>query len=149
LWWDYGATLEGYTGRNSVIVGPSRATLRTVAKYAEMSDAELVEVDCDCEPDEKVKDVALALLAENSTETAEIMRRYGADYLLVRGENLINIWAIATAAEKVAEDYVDADKPTERAQGTTLGRMLKSHDLEGGLVIAYSDEDVTIYQLVE
>jgi hypothetical protein len=149
LWWDYGATLEGYTNRESVIVGPSRATLKTVAKYAALSDDELALVECDCEPDEKVKDVALALVAENSTEASEIMRKYGAGYVLVRGENLEGIYAIATAAEKNPQDYIEAGRPTEKAHATVLGKMLKSQDLEGGLVIAYSDEAVTIYQLVD
>lgn len=148
LWWDYGDTLEGYTGRNSMIIEPSKAILRTVAMYSKMSDAELEKVVCEnCEPYEKVRDVALALLAEDPGETANTMRKYDADYLLVHDNNRRHFGVFAFAAEKRVEDYRGPNyEPTEKAFKTIAGRMLQKKDIEG-FERVYSDEKVIIYQL--
>lgn len=146
LWWDYGKTLEGYTGRNSIIIAQSMAILKTVSKYAAMSDEEMEKAKCECEPDERVKDVALALVAEDPKETADIMKEYGADYLLVRDENKNNLWAIASASEKSGEDYVENGELKDMAFNTTVFRTLNAEDLEG-FEMVYSDESVVVYWL--
>jgi hypothetical protein len=148
LWWDYGPSLEGYTGRNSLIIQPSKAILRTVSIYSKMSDAELEKVVCDyCEPDEKVRDVALALLAEDPKETADIMKKYDADYLLVHDNNRRHFGVFAFATGRRVEDYRGPNyEPTEKAFKTIVGRMLQMDEIEGFEKV-YSDEKVIIYQL--
>lgn len=148
MWWDYGKTLEGYTGRRSVVIDQSMAIMKTVSKFANMSDEELEAMDCRCDPDEVVRDVAIALMAEDPDETATIMKNYSADYLLVHEENRVNFWAIVFASRKNVEDYSENHEPTERAFGTTVFRAINHEELEG-FDLVYIDEKVVIYRLRE
>lgn len=144
-WWDYGGMIEGYTGRDVVIKASSRKMLRTVAKYARLSDSELEEIECEnCEPHEKLSDVAEALTTTNPEKTIEIMNRYGSEFLLVHTSDKDKLYAILFAIDKNPEDYISNGKMTEKASETVLARAILEQPIEG-FELAYEDDSVRVY----
>ncbi len=148
-WWDEGQQVHGMTGREVVIDGPSRAVLKTVAKYAAMSEEELREVECEfCDPEERVRKVADALLAEGGLETAKAMKELGASHLLVSQQDRKFLYAISLASSGDSSPYLKDWEPTEKAEKTLLFRAARGEELEG-LERVYGDENVFIYELEE
>lgn len=148
-WWDYGPTIMGYCGRDSVIYAPSRSILNTISMYSTMSKEELEGIECpQCMDNEIVEDVALALTSENTSETIRIMEKYGVEYLLVNAEDNEKGFAIFTAAGMDASRYFDGFVPNENVKNTTLYRMILGSELEG-FENVYNDKFVRIDKIKE
>ncbi|MBR9679895.1 MAG: hypothetical protein GOU99_02505 [Candidatus Altiarchaeota archaeon] len=147
-WWDYGHMIRGKTGRDTILFGPSREILFSVAKYAALSQAERDKVICvDCNPHAWVEDVADALVTTDPDKTAEIMHTYGAEYVLVTEQEVGKSYSIMFVAGLDPHDYLTADyEPLEPALEMVLFRMLSSEEISG-FELVYSDSSVWIYQL--
>lgn len=86
-WWDYGRSIEGYTGRGVVVETLSKEMLPTVAEYLRMPPELQREAEKKMEkkgvPHENIMDVAKAFTTKNSQEAIEIMKKYNASYLFI------------------------------------------------------------------
>lgn len=147
-WWDYGHMIRGVAKRDSIIFAPSRQILNTVAKYAMLSEEELRTVDCpDCNPHEKILDVAKALVTENPDETVQIMKKYNATYVLVSNTDEQKAWALFDIAGKDYNEYLrDKMEFTESGRQTTLCKFLENRIERFSLV--FEDMDVKIYEMI-
>lgn len=148
-WWDYGPTIIGLAERETIVDGPSREILFTVAMYAAMSDEERENVECpDCNPHEKIMDVVNALVTEDPSETIDIMSKYDAEYLLIRQEDKSKSYAIFMISDKDHIEYInDNYEPTEKALDTVIIKAIHGEELEG-FELVYSDDDVNIYRII-
>ncbi|UCD03598.1 MAG: hypothetical protein JSW73_03600 [Candidatus Woesearchaeota archaeon] len=146
-WWDYGHIIRGQAEREAIVWEPSKEILFTVARYAAMSNEEREKVECpQCNPHDRILDVVNALIAEDASETIEIMSKYNATYLLVRWEDKHKSYVIFLISDKDPADYVtEYYEPKEAALSTTLFRAINSEDIEG-FELVYSDDSVNIYQ---
>jgi asparagine N-glycosylation enzyme membrane subunit Stt3 len=149
-WWDYGHVIRGQAEREAIVWEPSKEILFTVAKYAAMSNEEREKVECpQCNPHDRIMDVVNALIAEDPSETIEIMSKYNATYLLVNQGDRTKSYVIFLVSDKDPADYVTTDyKPKETALTTTLFKAINGEEIEG-LELAYTDDSVNIYEKIE
>lgn len=147
-WWDYGHTIRSETGRDAIVYEPSKEILFTVAKYAAMSAEERAAVECPhCSPPERILDVADALLTEKPAVTAEVMKKYGAEYVFVTKGDSAKAYAMFLAAGKEPEPYLTAEyNILKSAYALVFFRMINAEQIPG-FELAYSDDDARIYRL--
>jgi hypothetical protein len=141
-WWDYGDSIEGYTGMESVIDTPAR--------YIEQTIADPSSIEEWMEDETPIRDVASGLIANDPSITLSLMEKYGANYLLtdIRDQHGI-LYAIVLGAGKDTDDYLDwrDDSLTELGQSTVIHRIWKGEDIPG-LEVVYSDLEVKVLKRV-
>ncbi len=145
-WWDYGPSIIGYGERDSVIYAPSREILDTISRYAGMSEEELESIECPgCMGHSVVRDVAVALTSENASETAEIMEKHGAEYLLVTSGDTHFASTVFSAAGRDVSRYFDMGtlEPLEEAKDTVMFRVIEGEETKGFTEV-YSDGSAKI-----
>jgi len=148
-WWDYGPTIIGYCGRESVLYAPSKSILNTISMYMLMSKEEIEKIECpQCMDNDIVEDAATALATDDPSETIRIMEKYGAEYLLVNAADNEKGLAIFTAAGKDITHYFDMFTPNENVKNTTLYKMILGNELEG-FENVYNDKYVRIDKIKE
>ncbi len=142
-WWDYGHSIKGYTGRNVIITDPSKSIINTIYDPSHIKS---------WEDDEKVKAVASALVADNSTQTKNIMYQYNADYILTgnRDPSFIS-YAIYQAAGLNSNDYLKISsngilEPTELGRQTLIYRLWSEDNIED-FELVFSDINSKIYKI--
>ncbi|UCG68404.1 MAG: hypothetical protein JSV09_11395, partial [Thermoplasmata archaeon] len=143
-WWDYGHAIRGYTGRNVVIDNPSKSIENTIV------DSSTIE---NWEDEEKVKRVAQALVATNSSETIDIMKQYNSKYLITSNRDSSGItYAFFQAADLKIGDYMEVTKEmsfrefTEKGRQTLIYRIWAGENIQG-LELVYSDIGTRIYAI--
>lgn len=141
-WWDYGHAIRGYTGRNVVIYAPSKSLENTIVDSSSITE---------WEDEEKVRRVAQALVATDTTETVSIMKEYNASYLVTAYRDSAGIGtAFFRAANLEPSDYVRPTngvprlEPTEAGRRTLIYRIWRGEDIPG-LELTYSDIHTRVY----
>jgi len=141
-WWDYGFSVEGYTGLESVIDRPARYIEQTIY------DPSLIEEWGENET--AIRDVSSGLIAVDNNLTLAMMEKYGASYLLtnIRDQHGV-LYALVLGAGKDIDDYRDwrDDSLTELGQKTVIHRIWKGEDIPG-LEVVYSDLEVKVLKRV-
>jgi len=141
-WWDYGDSIIGYTGRNSVIRFVSKEMLDTVAMYKYLEPEEQKKWEVAATPHGKIKDVATVLTTKNPREAIEIMEKYNASYLFIyrRDASISHIFFSALGETPIKPD-------TEEFRMTIIGKASKSQEIDG-FKLVYSDENVKLYKAI-
>lgn len=143
-WWDYGNMIIGYGEREAIATKPSKRLLIGVTNASEN-----VETD----PEERVQDIATALTTTDPKETADVMRRYGSEYVFVPvgtfGDEGKAKWIFYSSGLSLAEveSYWVDGKIIGKGVNTVLYKMLNEMNIQGFRLI-YSDKDTRVYQLV-
>ena len=148
-WWDYGHMIVGYGERDCVGKNPSEEALVSIADSTGQRELD---------PHEKIVDVGKALTTTNVSETAAIMEKYGATYLLVTTEDGKGkpYWIFHFAGLDFYADYwnttwqatdlpFDPNQYNETGKETVIYKVLTHADLPG-FTLVYSDENVKIYK---
>jgi asparagine N-glycosylation enzyme membrane subunit Stt3 len=135
-WWDYGHMIRGATSRDVIITGPSQ-------ELAGM-DEKKYEEKYGFEPDEKVKDVALALRTDDITVTDQIMDRYNARYIYTAVYDLDNIGAMLAGEPG---DYY-TDYYTELGQGRQAVPSMKFYNSTLARLQLFKGKGLKNYRLV-
>ncbi|UCE36440.1 MAG: hypothetical protein JSW00_13075 [Thermoplasmata archaeon] len=143
-WWDYGHAIRGYTGRNAVIYSPSKSIKNTIVDPSTIKD---------WEDEDRVKRVAQALVATNSSETINVMKQYNSKYLITSHRDSSGItYAFFQAADLEISDYMEVSKGmsfrefTEKGRETLIYRVWAGEDIPG-LELVYSDINSRIYTI--
>jgi hypothetical protein len=132
-WWDYGHTIRDLGERDVIVFAPSREILSTIKNPAWNET-----VSGEYSSHYKIQDVAEALLAADSGETAQIMKSYNATYVFVYEKDRINSWAM----------YYALGEPVATPTNTILDRALNNQQI-AHFELVYSDEFCVVYKLVE
>ncbi len=137
-WWDYGHMIRAYAEREPVIDAPSREILATtVSRHIGKSPD---EIECpDCTPHAVIRDVSEALLAEDSKELAEIMKKYGASVFYAQNSDKYKSFAFYVS---VGEEPKDPD--SDEFFKTVIGMAARAENIDG-FELAYSDETARVY----
>jgi len=144
-WWDYGHSIQGFTGRGSVLLGPSRSIEDTIADPSSIGD---------WEDEARVKKVAEALVATDINVTIGIMEDLGAEYLLTNRRDTTDIsYAFFRAAGLDTTDYLKWSAGGAFSDPTALGRLtliyrIWAGETVPGLELEYSDIDMRILRIV-
>ncbi len=149
-WWDYGHQIRGSAQRDAIVWEPSKEILfTTVASYIVMDDDERAQVECPvCSPHDRIVDVVDALLAETPEETASVMEKYNAEYVVVTEEEKSKLYALLIVAGLETDDYITRDYvPKDAASGFMVLRMANGEEISG-FELVFDDESTRIYRLV-
>jgi hypothetical protein len=95
-WWPYGHGIRGWAERDSIITSPSKDIEDTTY---------FPERVVKWESQARVKDVATALLTADLNETARVMSKYGAKYVMIDRDAITYTDALCKALDKRTEDY--------------------------------------------
>lgn len=144
-WWDYGHMIKGYAERNVIARNPSHEWIEMVA-IARTDPSAIKEFDSN----DKVVDVAKALAASNSTETLQIMEKYGATYIVVYKDDLAKAyWMYKVAGLDPMNYRVQLQNSTwvlnEAAKQTMISRLLDNRDT--GFTLVYQDVSMKVYKI--
>jgi len=142
-WWDYGYSIEGYTGLESIIDKPAR--------YIEQTIWDTSSIEEWSEDENRIKDVASALIAIDPSNTISVMENYDADFLLTNSRDQYGIlYALVLGSGENLDDYFEYDqgeKLTELGKNTVVHRIWKGDGIPG-LELVYSDFQVMILKRV-
>ncbi len=156
-WWDYADGIEKIGHRAVVIREASRNIKETIAGRHRYPWSWIeYELWYPYESEEKVRDVASFFVAENSTESMRIARKYGADYVLVvYPEDTWKFGVIALASGENPDDYVTGNFTMDRiarreiVKRETIGmEMIYGDDVEGFEKV-FDNERMRIYKLIQ
>lgn len=141
-WWDYGDSIIGYTGRDSVIRYTSKELLDTISMYKYVTPEKKKEMEDATIPHEKIQDVSKVLTSENSQDAIKIMKKYNAEYLFVHSNDtrLFSIFQFAIEGIWKEPNKDDIDK-------TIVGMASKGLEIEG-FKLVYSDKNVRLYKIL-
>jgi asparagine N-glycosylation enzyme membrane subunit Stt3 len=144
-WWDYGHMIKGYGERNVIARNPSHEWIEMVA-IARTDPSAIKEFDSN----DKVVDVAKALAASNSTETLQIMEKYGATYIVVYKDDLAKAyWMFKVAGLDPMNYRVQLQNSTwvlnEAGKQTMISRLLDNRDT--GFTLVYQDASMKVYKI--
>lgn len=133
-WWDYGHTIRDLGKRDVIIFSPSYEmdSEHTAGHHWN------VEKSGELASQERIQDVALALLALDSTQTIEIMHKYNATYIFIHHSDITKSWAM----------YYVLGEPSSTSTDTVLSKTLNKEDIQH-FKLAYTDQVATIYELVD
>lgn len=141
-WWDYGDSIIGYTGRNSVIRYTSKELLDTIAMYKYVTPEKKREMEDATISHGIIQDVSRVLTSENSQDAIKIMKKYNAGYLLVHGNDvrLFSVFQFAIKGTWTEYNQEEIDK-------TIVGIASRGLEIEG-FKLVYSDENVKLYKVL-
>lgn len=148
-WWDYGHTVRGIGGRETLVWEPSRDILYTVSKYTAMTDEERAGIECDCSPHYKIADLVGAFTTQDSSWLAEVMYKYEFDYVLVTEEDISKSYSMLMIAGKDPMAHLTGDfKPTELGERLVIVKLVVGENLPG-FELVYSDRFSKIYRYMK
>jgi uncharacterized protein (DUF1330 family) len=137
--------IKGYGERNVIARNPSHEWIEMVA-IARTDPSAIKEFDSN----DKVVDVAKALAASNSTETLQIMEKYGATYIVVYKDDLAKAyWMFKVAGLDPMNYRVQLQNSTwvlnEAGKQTMISRLLDNRDT--GFTLVYQDASMKVYKI--
>ena len=140
-WWDYGHMIKAVGERNVIVRNPSNEILNSIA-----DPNGLKEFDSN----EKILDVASALITDNQSKTVQIMEKYNATYIMVGKNDLVNsVWFFKISGLNYT-DYLVNQGPslgfTDLGQDTMIARLLSNRDTDP-FTLVYGDQEMKIYKL--
>jgi asparagine N-glycosylation enzyme membrane subunit Stt3 len=145
-WWDYGHMIKGYAERNVIVRNPSHEWINMVA-IARTDPSAIKEFD----PNEKLVDVAKALATSNSSETSQIMEKYGATYIVVYKDDSPSVgkaYWIYIVAGLDPTVYITSQNSTSTfssaGMGTMIAKLLDNRDT--GFTLVYQDAVMKVYK---
>ncbi|MBW2975885.1 hypothetical protein KY347_00405 [Candidatus Woesearchaeota archaeon] len=130
-WWDYGHMIRGYTGNDAVIFSPSEEIMWSVAS-GEWDE----EKSGKFSSQEKINDVALALTTSNVSKAMEIMKKYGAGYVLVATDDSDKAYVLFKISS------IELTRTSLYA--SMLQRMINMEGIEG-FELVYEDNTARMY----
>jgi len=152
-WWDYGGMIEGYSEREAIAVYPPLSLLDTIGMYNEFDKQgkERYVSEHDFSEEEKIKEIALFLTAENfSNESVQnIIEKYNVSYIFTRSydKKLAGIFLYA-AVKDLSNYFIDCEEkghycyggtPTDLANQTLIYKMWADEPQIPGLILRYSN----------
>jgi hypothetical protein len=143
-WWDYGNMIIGYGEREAIAINPSEKLLIGVTNTSTP-----IETD----PEERLEDIGKALTATDPNETLAIMKKYGAEFVLVPtgifGDEGKAQWIFYAAGVPLEDmdDYWEDGRLVGQGLDTVLYKMLNKMEVPG-FKLVFSDKDTRIYQAV-
>jgi len=132
-WWDFGHSIRNFGERDVIIFSPSRASIDRHCAPSTWN----VEKSGELASEERTQDVSAALLALDSTQTAEIMRKYNSAYILIHQSDITHSWGM----------YCALGEPSVTPTDTVLSKASNKEDI-ANFKLVYSDQYATIYELV-
>jgi len=139
-WWDYGHMITAVGQRSTVARNPSQEIL------ASISDSSTIK---EFDSNDKIVDIAQALITDNPATLREIMGKYNADYVMVCKDDELKATWMCKVAGLNSSDYIFSDGPmmkfTDIGKITMLAKLLDNKDT--GLTLVYQDAQMKIYQL--
>jgi hypothetical protein len=155
-WWDYADGVEQIGQRNVVIREASRDLKGTIAGRQQYPWSWIeYELWYPYESEDRVRDVANFFIAETSTESLSIARKYGADYaLVVYPYDTWKFPVIVLAAGKNPDEYVTGNFSIEQMESRaivkkdTIGMNLIYGDEVEGFEKVFDNERMRIYQVI-
>ena len=149
-WWDHGGLIKSYTQRRVVVASPSKNILSFVASFGNVGEWN-EKVSDPLTSDKTIKDVALAL--SNKENTREIMKQYGADYILIKKSDKNLIGVISSIAEEKEYNtpqynlcFVDEKACIGLLEESFIKLAIEQVNVED-FELVYTDESVVIYRL--
>ncbi|MGA1822331.1 MAG: HAAS signaling domain-containing protein [Thermoplasmatota archaeon] len=142
-WWDYGYSIEGYTGLEVVIDKPTRFLDESVADTSRINEWE--------EDEEKIKDVANGLITLDPEITVSTMEKYDSTYLLTHIRDSYSIlYALVLGAGMDSDDYFDWETMnlTDLGKNTIVSRIWRGDEIPG-FEIVYSDLEVKLLKRIQ
>ena len=139
-WWDYGHMIKAVGERNVVVRNPSKELLNSVAEPSGIKEFD---------SNQKIVDVATAFTTNNQTETAQIMSKYNATYIMIgQGDLVKSIWMFKAAGLNYT-DYVANQGSilsfTNIGENTMIARLLDNRNT-GPFTLLYQDQQMKIYK---
>ncbi len=132
-WWDYGHMIRAFGERDVVVYAPSPNLNDTIG-------APWTPEKGPFSAEETTRDVARALLSNNSSETLDIMKSYNATYVFVYASDPMKSYGMFVAIG-------ESDKSIRDVEDTFINKALREEEIEG-MELAYSDENVVIYRRI-
>ena len=122
-WWDYGHMIKAVGERNVIVRNPSHEILNSVADPNSIKEFD---------SNQKIVDVATAFTTDNQTETAQIMAKYNATYIMIgKGDLVKSIW-IFKAVGLNYTNYVANQRSilsfTNLGENTMIARLLDNRN---------------------
>ena len=145
-WWDYGHSVRGFTERKTIVDSPARSLENTIF------DTSSIEK---WEAEDKIRDVANALVATDVNDTVDLMEKYDSKYLITAQRDSWGItYALFQAAGLDSNEFIEPSGegiptpmvPTEKGKETLIYRIWAGEKIEG-LDLVYSDINVRVYEL--
>ncbi len=143
-WWDYGNMIIGYGEREAIAINPSEKLLIGIT-----NTSAAIKTD----PEEKLEDIAKALVATDPNDTLTIMKKYGSEFILVPtgifGDEGKAQWIFFAAGVPLddMDDYWEDGRIVSKGIDTVLDKMLNKKEVPG-FTLVFSDKDTRIYQVV-
>lgn len=140
-WWDYGHMITAIGQRNAVARNPSQEILPSIRDSSEINEFDT---------NDKIVDIAQALITDNPSTLLELMEKYNADYVMVCKDDEIKAAWMCKAVGLNSTDYVSSDGPlmkfTDLGKTTMLSKLLDNNN-DTGLTLVYQNAQMKIYQL--
>ncbi len=142
-WWDYGNMIIGYAEREAIATNPSESLKISLTN---------ANADIETDSEEKLQDIAKAMVATDPNDTLAILKKYDAEYMMVPvgifGDELKAKWIFYAAGVDLddMDDYWVTDRFVGKGRDTVLYKMVNKQDVPG-LDLVYSDKDTRIYQV--
>lgn len=136
-WWDYGHAVRGYAEREPVLDGPSESMRSSVADPSRVSH---------WESGAKVSTVASAFTGRDLNGSIQVVKTYGAHYVMVSKNDALKAWAMFQAAGNDPGQYADGTGLKVGAADTLIYKLLYGQAV-AGLDAAYQDADTTIFRV--
>lgn len=139
-WWDYGHMIKAVGERNVIVRNPSHEINNSIADTSGIKEFD---------PNEKILDVAIAFTTVNQTETAQIMAKYNATYIMIgQGDLVKSIWMFKAVGLNYT-DYVANQGSslsfTNLGENTLIARLLDNRNT-GPFTLLYQDQQMKIYK---
>jgi|GEM_PF-6812789 len=141
-WWDYGNSINGFTGRDVVVNYATIEELETMDYYNYQEPQKKAEMKARANSQEKMRDVSRVLTTPDQQEAIEIMEKYGATHLLILHSR--DIWMSHVFFENLGETPLDPE--SEEMRATVLGKATQGIEIEG-FDLVYSDDNVNVYAI--
>ena len=140
-WWDYGHMIKAVGERNVIARNPSHEILNSVADLSSIKEFD---------SNQKIVDVATAFTTDNQTETAQIMAKYNATYIMIgQGDLVKSIWMFKAVGLNYT-DYVANQGSTlsftNLGEKTMIARLLDNRNT-GPFTLLYQDQQMKIYKI--
>ncbi len=139
-WWDYGHMIKAVGERNAVLRNPSHEIISSIGNQSSITEFD---------SNDKIQDIAQALTTSNQTQTAQIMQKYNATYLLVAKDDQTKaVWLFRIAGLNESDNVSNQGNGgfTDLGTKTMIARLLDNRDT-GPFTVVYSDTQIKIYQL--